>query len=82
MMALTDDLRPCVVNGSRALFHGWAELEKPNIEDGKQVGRWKNTVAMIEYQNGAVEPVNPCKVRFLDGAEMFSKYDWSDADGG
>lgn len=80
MMAYTDAPRPCVVNRSRALFHGWAEIEKPNIEDGKQVGRWKNTVALIEYQNGSVEPISPSKVRFLDGAKVFSQYDWGDAD--
>ena len=72
-----DNPRPCVVNGSRALFHGWAEVEKPNIENGKQVGEWKNTVAVIEYQNGDVQPVNIACVRFLDGAEIFSRYDWS-----
>lgn len=80
MIDYTDDLRPCVVNRSRALFHGWAEIEKPNIEDGKQVGRWKNIVALIEYQNGSVEPVSPSRVRFLDGAEVFSRHDWSGVD--
>ena len=80
MMAYTEEPRPCVVDGSRALFHGWAELEKPNIEDGKQVGRWKNVVAVIEYQNGSVEPVAMNKVRFMDGAAMFSQYSWGDSD--
>lgn len=79
-MGYTDEPRPCVVNRSRALFHGWAELEKPNIEDGRQVGKWKQPVALVEYQNGNVEPVSPNKVRFLDGAEVFSRYDWSGAD--
>lgn len=79
-MGYTDDPRPCVVNGSRALFHGWAEMEKPNIEGGKQVGCWKQPIALIEYQSGAVEPVSPGRVRFLDGARMFAQYDWSGAD--
>ena len=47
-MGYTDEPRPCVVNGSRALFHGWAEMEKPNIEDGKQVGCWKQPVALVD----------------------------------
>jgi len=79
-MGYTDDPRPCMVNGSRALFHGWAEMEKPNIEGGKQVGCWKPPIALIEYQSGAVEPVSPGRVRFLDGAEVFSRYDWSGID--
>ena len=87
-MVCFEEIRPCVVNGARALFHGWAEMEKPNIEGGKQVGCWKQTVALIEYQNGSVEPVAPGgsraapgKVRFLDGADVFARYDWSGADG-
>ena len=80
MIGSIEDPRPCVVNHSHALFHGWAEVEKPNIEDGKQVGRWKNTLAVIEYQNGLVEMVTPGKMRFLDGVEVFSRYDWGDAD--
>jgi hypothetical protein len=55
-------------------------MEKPNIEDGKQVGCWKQPIALIEYQSGAVEPVSPGRVRFLDGAEVFSRYDWSGID--
>lgn len=81
MLSMTDEPRPCVVERSRALFHGWVEMEKPVMEDGKQVGRWKNALALIEYQNGSIEPVNPAKVRFLDGAEKFAQYDWSGADG-
>lgn len=80
-MGYTDEPRPCVAYGSRALFHGWADLEKPNIEDGKQVGCWKQTVAIIEYLGGTVRMVSPCRVRFLDGEEKFSKYEWGAADG-
>lgn len=79
-MELINEPRQCVVNGACALFHGWAEMEKPNIEGGRQVGRWKNTVAVIEYQNGSVELVAPGKIRFMDGYEMFSRYDWSEVD--
>ena len=76
---MTDELRPCVVNGSRALFHGWAELQKPIIEDGRQIGWWKSVAAIIEYQNGDVQPVSIAGVHFLDGAEKFAQYDWSGA---
>jgi hypothetical protein len=80
MVVYNDELRPCVVNGSRALFHGWAEMEKPNIEDGKQVGRWKNVVAVIEFRSGEVKAVRPNEVRFLDSDKQFAKYDWREDD--
>lgn len=75
-MGYIEEPRPCIVDDAQALFHGWADVEKPNIEDGKQVGRWKQVVAIIEFRNGHVKAVNPTVVRFLDGAEMFSRYRW------
>lgn len=78
MITGSDELRTCRVNGSRALFHCWADIEKPNIEGGEQVGCWKQPVALIEYQNGTVEMVSPSKVCFTDGAAVFSRYDWGD----
>ena len=80
MMSCIDDIRPCVVNGGQALFHCWAEVEKPNIEDGKQVGRWKNVVAVIEFRSGEVKAVRPNEVRFLDGDKQFAKYDWREGE--
>jgi len=80
-MGYIDEPRPCIVDGAQALFHGWADVEKPYIEDGKQVGRWKNVAAVIEFRSGEVKAVRPNDVRFLDGEEIFSKYDWSEADG-
>jgi len=72
-MAYTNEPRPCVVDGCRALFHGWAELEKPNIENGRQVGRWKNVVAVAEMEDGTIKMVTPEKIRFSDSDKMFTK---------
>lgn len=78
-MGFSDDPRPCTVDGSHALCHGFFSVEKPNIEDGKQVGRWSNVVALIEFRSGSVEMVKPTDVRFMDGSETFSRFDWGDA---
>ena len=79
-MGYIDEPRPCIVDGAQALFHGWADVEKPYIEDGKQVGRWKNVAAVIEFRSGEVKIVKPTDVRFLDGYDRFSRYDWGEAD--
>lgn len=78
-MGYTDEPRKCIVDGAQALFHGFFTIEKPNVEDGKQVGRWCNVIAMIEFRNGSVQMVKPTNVRFLDGGTMFSQYDWGES---
>lgn len=80
-MGYIDEPRPCIVDGAQALFHGWADVEKPYIEGGKHVGRWKNVAAVIEFRSGEVKIIKPTDVRFLDGCEVFARYDWSEADG-
>ena len=35
-------------------------------------------IAMIEFRNGSVQMVKPTNVRFLDGYEKFSQYDWGE----
>lgn len=77
-MGYNDEPRPCIVDGAQALFHGWADVEKPVIEHGRQVGRWKNVTAVIEFKSGEVKAVRPGDVQFLDGAERFGQYDWSE----
>jgi len=80
-MGYIDEPRPCIVDGAQALFHGWADVEKPYIEDGKQIGRWENVAAVIEFRSGEVKIIKPTDVRFLDSEEKFSKYEWGVADG-
>ena len=80
-MGYADEPRQCLADGEPALFHLWAEVERPNIEDGRQVGRWKNIAAVVELRSGEVRLVRPAGVRFLDGLELFSRYAWGDADG-
>jgi len=77
-MGYSDEPRQCVVDKAQALFHCWAAVEKPNIEDGRQVGQWKSVAAVVEFRNGDVKLVKPTDVRFLDGFEKFSQYYWGD----
>ena len=78
MMAYTCDLRPCMVREKRAMFHGWAELEKPVIENNIVVGCIRAVNAVVELEDGSVKCVRPEGIRFLDTAEKMSEYDWTE----
>lgn len=47
------DLRPCIANGKKALFHMW-------VDHGEVV------YAVVEYENGQSDKVSYWAVRFLD----------------
>lgn len=78
MMAFEPKKRLCEAEKNRAIFHGWAELEKPVYEDDKVVGRYKNTMAVLEYDNGQVDFVRPNRIRFLDTGKVFKELEQED----
>lgn len=51
------ELRLCLVNGRKALFHTWEHFE---LDDVKKV------FGIIEGENGQVLKVNPTSIQFLD----------------
>lgn len=64
------ELRPCIVKDRKALFHKWIEISKiiepsPMI-GGHNGGLIKNTVAIIEYEDGIVTECYPYEVKFID----------------
>lgn len=64
------ELRPCKVNGKKALFHTW--INKSQIVDpsplmgGHNGGVLNYTVGIIEFENGTVEECLPNVIQFLD----------------
>lgn len=63
-------LRPCLVDGKRALWHEWTtrqEIVPPSImAGGHGGGQISATFALVEYEDGTVAEVYPSCVRFLD----------------
>lgn len=59
------ELRPCLVNGEKMLFHMWTTLA------GK-------TVAVVEDSNGVVILVSPLDIVFTD--ELFKEYIFEDGE--
>lgn len=64
------EYRPCIVGGKKALFHKWneyAEIQAPGFAIGSSPGgQLKSTFGMVEFEDGTVGEVNPCKIRFID----------------
>lgn len=69
-------LRPCLVNGEKALFHKWIEskyfVEPSPMVGGTIGGQVCNNFALIEYANGSVSVCKPENIVFLD--DVFSEY--------
>lgn len=64
------ELRPCLVNGKKALFHRWEEYSTvipPSIMvGGHGGGEIKLVYGIIEDEKGQVGRVNPTAIQFLD----------------
>ena len=53
----TSEYRPCFVGEHKALFHRWEDYGD----------KFKRTIAIVEFEDGTVDTVNPRLVRFVDG---------------
>ena len=75
---ILDSIRPCYIskksfkNGpKRAIFHGWIELKSPNMTQ---------TLALVEYEDGAIEQVKPTNIIFIDSKWLFDEFYWTEED--
>lgn len=69
-MKIEAELRPCLVNDKRALFHKWSDksqiVEPSLMMGGHQGGVLKYTVGIIEYEDGQVCECMPSQIKFID----------------
>ena len=69
-MKIETELRPCLINGKKALFHNWSN--KSQIVDplpmigGHNGGVLEYTVGIIEYEDGQVCECMPSQIKFID----------------
>lgn len=80
---ITWDLRPCVVNGRRALFHRWEDYaevvgESP-LMGGHAAGQLSCCLGLVEYEDGTIAKVHPGSIKFVDG--VFQQYAFRDETG-
>lgn len=69
-MEIQQELRPCMVNDKKALFHMWeqcSEILAPSIMVGGHNGGVLNYVmGIIETETGEIKSVHPHSIRFVD----------------
>lgn len=69
-------LRPCVVDGEKALFHRWEDyatvIEPSPMVGGHPGGQLRETFAIVEMESGKVMEVKPTKVKFEDTSEYMA----------
>lgn len=55
---IKQELRPCLVNGKKALFHKW--IVKTDICEHK------HSAGLVEFEDGTVDEVYYSKIKFID----------------
>lgn len=56
--------RRCMVDGKKAMFHRWNE--RSDVVDGEPAGQIRFTLGIVEYEDGGVDEVYPCAIKFCD----------------
>jgi hypothetical protein len=71
-ITIKNEIRPCMVNGEKALFHGWGSTcNHCRNSDGLEC-YMPTTVGIIERESGVMEICFPADVTFTDG--LFTQY--------
>lgn len=67
-----DPLRPCYIRKEKALFHRWITMTFP-----KGSSFFHQTVAIVEFEDGHIEQVQPKSIIFADGGH-FNDIAWKE----
>ena len=74
------ELRPCYVDGTKALFHGWGKnkriVEPSPMSGGGPGGTAAQILGIVEFSYGTVKQVFPERIKFTD--HLFDAYYWED----
>lgn len=69
-ITITSELRPCIVNGKKALFHRWtdrSEIVAPSyMVGGHGGGVVKDTFALVEFEDGVIKECSCVGIKFCD----------------
>ena len=64
------EMRPCTVNGRKALFHRWADraqtVGESILRGGHGAGQLWQVVGIVEYEDGTVREEYPNDIKFVD----------------
>lgn len=75
-MSMEVELRPCKVDGKRALFHRWGSFVKIITDiNRKPMSSYHDiTVGIVEFEDGKIEKVNPADIEFI--STTHNEYIW------
>ncbi|MDY4109585.1 MAG: hypothetical protein SOY48_01670 [Eubacterium sp.] len=77
---IENKLRPCFIDGKKALFHRRADYStvvgESALLSGHNAGEIKRTYAIVEYDDGTVAEVEPSKIKFATG--IFNQYSFDE----
>lgn len=79
------ELRPCYVNGRKALFHRWVNTARPQLPKGQELSenarfyQFRATTGLVEYEDGTIDQVWPRDIKFADHGR-FRDYAWDPAE--
>lgn len=65
-------IRPCYIRKKKALFHRWIEMTFP-----KGSSFFHQTLAIVEFEDGHIEQVQPKSIVFADGGR-FNDITWKE----
>lgn len=78
ILDIRTELRPCYVDGEKALFHGWVQ-NKRVVEPSPMIGGGQGetvayTLGIVEFSDGTVKQVFQERIKFADN--IFDEYCW------
>lgn len=72
------EVRPCIVGGQKALFHGFTEISEvcpPSMIKGGRIGRTiKTPFAIVEFEDGSIKLQYVQNIKFCDSKSLFAEY--------
>jgi len=73
-------LRPCYVDGVKALFHRWGQhstvVAPSHLQGGAPGGTVSYILGVVEFEDGRIAQVFPEKIKFED--HTFDEYYWGE----
>lgn len=77
-------LRPCFVDGKRALFHRWVDhanvVDESLLRGGHPGGQLWTVFGIVEFEDGTVKETYPSKIQFVPNAD-FAECSWGTEEG-
>lgn len=80
VFSVEEKLRPCYVEGEKALFHRWADRAETHgaslAQGGFPAGQYWQVFGIVEFESGLVGCIPINEIRFLDTQGYMNGIAW------